>query len=273
MGANPPFLFDGAPAAVTVGSDFEAEVTVLTVRGRWTSLLWRQAAAASRKCFTEHPSGLIIDLSGLDDTNGRSVPMWLNAQRVGARMEPCVPVALCVPPELGLAHRLQHSGTDRYLPVYAKVRQARVALASRLPLTDRLRLRLVADTSAPARARDPVRQACSAWNLPRLAYPAQLVVSELVSNAVRHTGTGVSVLVTRRGPGLHLAVADGDPRLPRLGDPAPQRHGPTLTEGGRGLQLVHAASAAWGAMPTESGKVVWATVRTPMPGDPAGAAR
>jgi two-component sensor histidine kinase len=79
---------------------------------------------------------------------------------------------------------------------------------------------------------------------------ATLVVSELVTNAVRHAGTPVSVRVRLLGSRVRLEVGDGDPRLPQ---PA------TGTgESGRGLRLVTAVARAWGARPTSHGKVVWA---------------
>ena len=71
-----------------------------------------------------------------------SVATWMTAQRVAAQMTPPVQMAMCVPPALTVADRLQRLGARKYLPVYATVRQARVALASRMPLTDRLQLTL-----------------------------------------------------------------------------------------------------------------------------------
>jgi anti-sigma regulatory factor (Ser/Thr protein kinase) len=90
--------------------------------------------------------------------------------------------------------------------------------------------------------------------------PAGLIVSELVDNAVRHAGTTIVLTVSRRGVGLHLAVNDDDPELPILAGPASQRPGESR-EDSHGLRAVHTAAAVWGAMPTSTGKVVWALVR------------
>jgi anti-sigma regulatory factor (Ser/Thr protein kinase) len=132
-----------------------------------------------------------------------------------------------------------------------------------LPLTDQLQQRLPPEPESARLARLMVADACHAWHLPHLRYPAQLVMSELVSNAVQHASTPMLVTVSRRGAGLHLAVRDGSPILPPPWQPASAPASPPLTEGGRGLQIVQRAAAAWGALPTHDrdGKVVWATLR------------
>jgi len=261
MAAGPPFFFETESGNITVHCDVEGAVAVLAVRGTWGRPLWRETSIALRKCLAQHPDALIVDLSELDDVAAQSAPTWVTALGTAAAMHPPVRMALCVSPELVLADRLQRMGARRFLPVYAKVRQARVAVESRLPLTDRLPLSLGAEPESPGLARDLVGSACHAWGLPNLLYPARLVVSELVTNAVEHAGADITVVVSRRGTGLHLAVADGDPRLPRLRTPAAPQPGQPLDESGRGLRIVHATATVWGAMPTADGKVVWATIR------------
>ena len=265
MGESSPYLFDAEPSAVAVRGEVDAEITVVSVRGSWDNPLWRQVSLTLRKCLTEHPGGLIVDLAELDDLSGRSVPTWLHARALGASMDPPVAVALCVPAEKALARRLRRVDAGRFLPVFTQVGQARAALTGWQPLTRRVELRLPADPRSPARARQMIRGVCAAWQLHELDFAAQLVMSELVSNAVEHTGTAPRVLVTRRGPSLHLAVADGSPHMPRLNPPPPGRSRPDLGEGGRGLQIVHRMARAWGAMPIEGGKVVWAVIRAPLP--------
>jgi anti-sigma regulatory factor (Ser/Thr protein kinase) len=262
MGDCPPYLFETDAAAVSVETDVEGAVTIVAIRGIWDRPLWRRASTSIRKCLAEHGAAVIVDLSALVDPAAESAPTWITAQSIAAGMQPPVQMALCVPPELILADRLQELGVRRFLPVYAKIRQARVALASRLPLTDRLSLRLTPDPDAPSLARDMVGDACRAWALPQLLYPARLVLSELVSNAVEHAGTDLIIVLSRRGAGLHMAVFDGDRRIPQLRRLAPPHPGLPLDERGRGLRTVHATATVWGAMPTPDGKVVWATVRT-----------
>ena len=265
MGEYSPFPFDAEPAPVAVRGEVDSEITVVSVRGLWDRPLWRQVSLTLRKCLTEHPGALVVDLAGLDDAAGRSMPTWLHARDQGAGMDPPVAVALCVPDGTALARRLQRADVGRFLPVFAEVGQARMALADHRPLTRRVELRLPADPQSPARARQMIRGVCAAWQLNDLGYPAQLIMSELVSNAVEHTGTAPRVLVTRRGAGLHIAVADGSAVMPRLTSP-PGGGRPDLGAGGRGLQIVQRMTKAWGAMPIDGGKVVWAVIRDPLRG-------
>ncbi|HEX8630242.1 MAG TPA: ATP-binding protein [Catenuloplanes sp.] len=130
-----------------------------------------------------------------------------------------------------------------------------------LPEPDRRQLSLPPEPEAASLARALVADACHAWGLPRLLYPARLVMSELALNAVEHAGTDLVVTVERRGAALHLAVADGVATLPRLREPGRPRGGAPLDDRGRGLRTVQATASAWGATPTAAGKVVWAVVR------------
>ncbi|MQA97433.1 MAG: ATP-binding protein [Streptosporangiales bacterium] len=107
------------------------------------------------------------------------------------------------------------------------------------------------------------------WDMPELADALGLVVSELVTNAVRHglpltlgendEGFGaqpelsVRLGLLRRGPQVLCAVWDGSDYGPirRRNDP--------LAAGGRGLWLVESFSSRWGWVPMRrGGKVVWA---------------
>ncbi|MCA2213860.1 ATP-binding protein [Jidongwangia harbinensis] len=110
-------------------------------------------------------------------------------------------------------------------------------------------------------ARNLVGDACWRWNRPDLLHPARLMMSELVSNAVEHAGSEITVVVSRHGDGLHLAVSDGQPRLPRLRRPSAPHRGRPLDERGFGLRTIQAVATDWGAAATPTGKVVWASLR------------
>lgn len=87
---------------------------------------------------------------------------------------------------------------------------------------------------------------------------AALVISELVTNAVRHAGTGrVSVAVRLVEDLLRIEVCDASPQLPRPGLPD------LLSEGGRGLFLVAALVDRFGTEPTVTGKQCWAEITLP----------
>lgn len=103
-------------------------------------------------------------------------------------------------------------------------------------------------------ARRLLALALDAWDLGQLADSAVLVLSELVSNAVRHaSGEGMRVTVTRVGAGrVRVAVLDRDTTRPRVQDPDPG------AERGRGLIIVDSESADWGVDLLPGGKRVWA---------------
>ncbi|BBH67516.1 hypothetical protein ACTI_42010 [Actinoplanes sp. OR16] len=102
----------------------------------------------------------------------------------------------------------------------------------------------------------PVPPGAARFGIPR---PARRL--ELVSNVVEHVGGPSRLMLARRGNGLHMTVADRSRVMPRTGGRVPRHTAPVLSEGGRGLQLIHSIAVAWGAMPIEGGKVVWAILR------------
>jgi anti-sigma regulatory factor (Ser/Thr protein kinase) len=259
-----PYLFGGDDADgahVTATGDVETAVVELSVHGRWSQRLGIDVSAGVRKCLAEHPVAVIADLHDMGDPKAASVAIWLAARRAGTALQPPVSLVLSLTPGTELAERLERLGARRYLPMFATMPEARASVADRRPpVSDLMQLRLPPDLDSPSTARNLVGDACQAWQLPGLLHPARLVLSELVTNAVEHARTDILVTVSRRGTGLHLSVRDGSPQLPRLLQPARAVPGAPLDERGQGLQIVHAAAAAWGSMPTRDGKVVWATL-------------
>ncbi|MFI0806119.1 SpoIIE family protein phosphatase [Streptomyces echinatus] len=107
---------------------------------------------------------------------------------------------------------------------------------------------------AARHARRFTRRTLRAWELPRDTIEAALlVVSELVTNALVHTGGPVRLDMSLVNQRLRLAVADSSPRSPVK----PTSIGWEAT-GGRGILLVEAVSEAWGTVPVSGGKQVWA---------------
>lgn len=80
---------------------------------------------------------------------------------------------------------------------------------------------------------------------------AQLLLTELLSNALRHSETPILVAAALKDGGLRVAVTDSGHRMPKL-----RQAGPGETAG-RGLQLVDSLSSSWGVTPLEHGKRVW----------------
>jgi hypothetical protein len=100
-------------------------------------------------------------------------------------------------------------------------------------------------------ARSWARNRLEDWQLAPLVEVAELLVSELLTNAIRH-GTGrIEVSLLLLDEIVTIAVTDDESHLPR------PRRVAADDEGGRGLLLVSALAGRWGARPTASGKVVW----------------
>ena len=111
----------------------------------------------------------------------------------------------------------------------------------------------VADWSELSGARAVVRRAAADVDAD-LADAAELVASELLTNALLHGGGRGVLVVTTVDDRLHLAVQDGEPRAPVVAVASES----SMT--GRGLRLVAALSAEWGVRPRSGGKEVWAVL-------------
>jgi anti-sigma regulatory factor (Ser/Thr protein kinase) len=110
-------------------------------------------------------------------------------------------------------------------------------------------------------ARSLVRRTLDAWRLDSVGDIAALLVSELVTNALRHATGPIGVRVVRDpagAPGV-LLVEVSDP----LPDPPRERAARPDDEDGRGLQLVASAARRWGTRPGEAGKTVWFELALP----------
>jgi hypothetical protein len=106
------------------------------------------------------------------------------------------------------------------------------------------------ETEIPA-SRVRVREALLDWDLPRMVETAELLVTELATNALLYGKSPIELQVLLLDDVVTFAVADADPPLPRF------RRSSYDDEGGRGLQLVATIASRWGARATSTGKVVW----------------
>ncbi|MFB6619262.1 SpoIIE family protein phosphatase, partial [Streptomyces sp. NPDC056367] len=106
------------------------------------------------------------------------------------------------------------------------------------------------EETAPGRARRFARRALTRWGLEELSDSLELLVSEVVTNAVRYAERPVTLRLLRTDV-LRCEVGDDSPQLPR------QRRARDTDEGGRGLFLVNRMARRWGATRLSSGKVVW----------------
>lgn len=120
------------------------------------------------------------------------------------------------------------------------------------------RLEFAALDTAPACARKHAKAVVLEWGLAALADTAELLVSELVTNAVRASAALPSAVVglwlLSDGHGVVVHVWDGNDSMPVRQDPD------TMLVSGRGLMLVEALGKDWGSYRKASGKVVWVLI-------------
>ncbi|MFE2872109.1 SpoIIE family protein phosphatase [Embleya sp. NPDC059259] len=136
---------------------------------------------------------------------------------------------------------------------------ATLLLARVSPLTDRDSTvwELPDDLACVGQARDLAVRQLATWGLDELAFTTELVVSELVTNALRYGGDGPVSLRLIRGNVLVCEVSDGSNTQPRL------RRARNTDEGGRGLFLVAQLTQRWGSRYRQSGKTIWAEQALP----------
>jgi anti-sigma regulatory factor (Ser/Thr protein kinase) len=140
-----------------------------------------------------------------------------------------------------------------------------MAATCQAPGTLQTRLSLAALPTAPACARGHVRTVAHEWGLHHLADTAELLTSELVTNAVQASQRSgvradlaavpvVLLWVVSDKASIVIHVWDGSDEMPARRSAMPDE------EGGRGLMLVETLSKDWGAYRKDGGKVVWAQI-------------
>ncbi|MFG2833523.1 SpoIIE family protein phosphatase [Streptomyces zaomyceticus] len=107
-----------------------------------------------------------------------------------------------------------------------------------------------ADASVVAAARKAAAGQLAAWGLDEVSFTTELVVSELVTNAVRYAGGPIGLRLIRENA-LVCEVDDPSNTQPRL------RRARWSDEGGRGLFLIAQLTTRWGSRYTRSGKTIW----------------
>ena len=117
-------------------------------------------------------------------------------------------------------------------------------------------LQLPAEAASVPLARRHVTAVVEQLELGEMADTAALLVSELVTNAVRHAGTELQLTILAESGHVRIEVEDGSATLPR------SRTSDLYDAGGRGLPLVEALADRWGSESTGTGKLVWAELDT-----------
>lgn len=135
---------------------------------------------------------------------------------------------------------------------YEGARAALVMSIERQPDPDSANLS-EADAAWPQRLRRIVRASLTHWGRPDLIETAELLLTELATNALRHaSGLDIGVRVCLQGGHLVIEVNDGSPTRPELRQAQPN------DENGRGLFLVEAMADSWGV--SLDGTTTWCTL-------------
>ena len=132
-----------------------------------------------------------------------------------------------------------------------------LARLSRIPEDHHATWTLGRELTSVGRARTLIREPMERWGLEDMIPVTELLVSELVTNALRYSPGEVTLRIVREGA-LVCEVGDNSAALPRL------RQAGRDDENGRGLQVVSQFAQRWGARRTRTGKVVWC--EQPLPG-------
>ena len=221
-------------------------VEILSVRGpvsesEATALLTAIADAASLS-----PRGVLLDLSEATQI----APTALAAIREARDLAPGWPhpsfVVCCSSAELAAA-------LGSFLPVHSK-REDGLAHVDDRRSAPRHCIDLADSVRSPARARQAAAEMVSQLHLEPIGDELALVVSELVTNAVRHAEPPVRLEIQADDDRVTVAVADGSP-----GRPVP-KVAPDDAEGGRGLAMIDLLAADTGVRPSPPGKTVWAAL-------------
>jgi serine phosphatase RsbU (regulator of sigma subunit) len=132
-----------------------------------------------------------------------------------------------------------------------------LARLSRIPADHHATWTLGRELTSVGQARSLIREPMERWGLDDMIPITELLVSELVTNALRYSPGAVTLRIVREGA-LVCEVGDNSAALPRL------RQAGRDDENGRGLQVVSQFASRWGARRTRTGKVVWC--EQPLPG-------
>jgi anti-anti-sigma regulatory factor/anti-sigma regulatory factor (Ser/Thr protein kinase) len=244
----------GRLVTLTCALDRDLPVAVVRLAGRLDPGTAPDARLALHQGLAAQPAAMVIDVAGLSGVDDE-IAAILGAFARSTAVWPGCPLVVCGVTEW-LAAGLYRAGVDQLLEIHPDRAHALSAAGASAGTAHRYWRRLSPTPGAAALARSTVAAACTAWALGALSDRAELVVTELVSNAVLHAGTEMELVVGRRAGSLNVSLRDGCPDPPyRL--PVDR----VDATGGRGLILIEALATTWGFLPTRDGKVVWAMLR------------
>lgn len=249
-------------AFAVMSADVNSGALVLTLRGPLTMPAVGAAWVTLGRCLAHFPRAVIVDLARVVVVSAAPAVLLPAMLRRRGRLRGLSVLVHGAAP--ALAARLA-SGRGA-LALYRE-RAAAVAAARALPAVpgaQRVQARFEPVPQAPAQARELVERTCREWQLEHLVDDAQLIISELVSNAVEHAGTDIDVTIRCHRGLLRLGVCDRSPAAPTAAVSTRAAGGPVALRG-RGLPMVALQAHAWGTIHGDGGKIVWAALTTAVP--------
>lgn len=202
-------------------------------------------------CLAEQPRALLLDLSGLAVVEPKTLALFTVVARQ-ASLWPGSPVLLCGASTETDA--LLSVAVRRRLPRFPSVETAADHVERGGHAMPTIAEELLPVRGAASHGRNVATDACLRWEVPDLVPAASLICSELISNVVDHAHTMMTLRLSLSDRYLFIAVRDGSPVEPAA-PPAGR-----FTHRGRGLRIVDATAHGWGCLPTDDGKVVWASL-------------
>jgi anti-sigma regulatory factor (Ser/Thr protein kinase)/ABC-type transporter Mla MlaB component len=239
---------------VVVPGSTSVTPAVLALTGPLSEVTAHRVVDRLCQLLQEH-GAVVVDVSGVRLMHSGAVYAFAEAvSRAGEW--PAVRLAVAAP-DPTLAALLVSSRVSQRVPVFPDATVAADHLDERPELV-RSFWNFDVDARAPGEARGHVRRVCARWSVDEEAREAaEIVVTELVTNAVEHAASASVVEVERRDHLFRLTVRDFDTGvLPaaHLPDPSSPR--------GRGLAMVAAVASTWGVEAHRDGKTVWAEMTT-----------
>jgi hypothetical protein len=242
-------MHNGAIMPSEVGHVVDGGQTFPVVR--LTGVLDADTAPVVRSALLEvlaqQPEAVVVDVTDLRAPDPAAAGVLRELARDTADW-PAAPLVLCAS---GGGTAWQATG----LPVRRSYADAFDELGSPDPARY-LSLDLEPVVGAARRSRELITEACARWDLPELAGPGHIVVTEMVNNVVAHAHTAMTVLLARHGDTMSVAVRDHSVSVPHFTGPV----APT-SYGGRGLLLIDSVAERWGSLALAGGKVVWAVLQ------------
>jgi hypothetical protein len=233
--------------------DMENGITTVQLIGELTRTNTTTVRTAIGKAAAECPAAVIVDLSELHAADDVSMIAFAT-MTFRAQADWGVPVLLC---EAGPGTRRSLDAYRTFVALYDDHQKASQAVLGYVPRW--VQKHLAPEPPSAAEARTITEQACMGWGLVHLQDDARLIASELVSNAVTHAGSDVTLSLAYTGRYLRIAVHDSSQALP-LALRRRLRAGAVMTSAG-GLRVVAAVAPHWGATRMPQGKIVWALLR------------